>query len=515
MSELRFPWIEVSILVPMFGALWVHFIGNSERSLRHCVVICAATFALTVGELIDFVSLGAFEAHDHWLFLDWLFNRDIFVVDELSSYQLTLVALIFLVTVLATLRTKAPRFSLKLTLVSESLMLATFSCRESWTLILLLVVSTIPPYLELRQRERCTRIYRIHMGAFVVMLVAGWAWMSMVDVHSSAVLVPGAFLTTACLLRAGIFPLHLWMTDLFEKGTFGTAILFTTPLVGAYAVMRLILPIAPSWAMQSIAILSLFTAVYAGGMALVQREARRMFCYLLLSQSSLVLVGLELVTPIGLTGALCLWVSVGMSLTGFGITLRCIEARISRISLADFHGLYRQMPILSGFFLLTGLASIGFPATVGFVGMELLIEGAVDVYPLVGSMVVIAAALNGIAVLFAYFRIFTGRHNRTLIPMHARPAEKFAVLVLSLLILGGGLYPQPGVASRYHAAKELTRQRQSNPMTEDPELEESEHEPSEHEPSAGVAVVNATDGDTPDHAEQVPQPVSLLKATEG
>jgi NADH-quinone oxidoreductase subunit M len=125
--------------------------------------------------------------------------------------------------------------------------------------------------------------------------------------------------------------------------------------------------------------------------------------------------------------------------------------------------------------LLTGLASIGFPATVGFVGMELLIDGAVEVYPLVGTMVVIAAALCGIAVLMAYFRIFTGRHNRTLIPMHARISEKIAVVILSLLILGGGLVPQPGVASRYHAAIELTRQRQRNPMTEDEFETEEDH----------------------------------------
>jgi NADH-quinone oxidoreductase subunit M len=122
------------------------------------------------------------------------------------------------------------------------------------------------------------------------------------------------------------------------------------------------------------------------------------------------------------------------------------------------------MPLLAGFFLLTGLASIGFPATVGFIGMELLIEGAVGVYPLVGTMVVIAAALCGIAVLMAYFRIFTGRHLRTRVPMRARTQEKIAVLILSVLILGGGLYPQPGIASRYHAAMELTRLRQANPL---------------------------------------------------
>ncbi|WDQ17537.1 proton-conducting transporter transmembrane domain-containing protein [Rhodopirellula sp. P2] len=474
MSELHFPWIECSILVPLLGVLWLQWRGNGERALRDTVVVCVVTLLLTIGELVDFTMIGAFEAHDHWAFLRWIFPPDVFVIDELSAFQLPLAALIFMVIVLSTLRTKAPRFSLELALISESLVLATFSCRASWALIVLLIASTIPPLLELRRRKRCTRIYCLHMGLFAGLLVVGYGWLTMVDPSSSAVLIPGAFLTAAGLLRSGIFPLHLWMTDLFEKATFGTAILHTTPLVGAYAVMRLVLPIAPSWALQSIAVLSLFTAVYAGAMALVQSDARRMFCFLLLSQSSLILVGLELVTPIGLTGALCLWLSVAMSLTGFGITLRCIEARISRISLNEFHGLYPQMPMLAGFFLLTGLASIGFPATVGFVGMELLIEGAVEVYPLVGTMVVIATAFCGVAVLLAYFRVFTGCENRTVISMRARPAERFAILLLTLLLLGGGLYPQPGIASRYHAAKELTRLR-SNASIEDAPAEPAAH----------------------------------------
>ncbi len=466
MNELHFPWLEASIIVPLFGALWLHLIGDRESQLGSAIAICAVTLALTIGEWLDFMTLGTFEAHDHWPSLDWLFNREVFVVDELSAPQLPLVALIFLVTILSTLRTKIPRFSLRLALASEALVLATFSCRASWMLIALLSAATIPPYVELRRRDRCTRVYVLHMTAFVGLLVLGWAWLSVIDVNSSWVLIPGAILTVAALLRSGIFPLHLWMTDLFEKGSFGTAILYTTPLVGAYAVMRLVLPIAPTWALQSIAILSLFTAVYAASMALVQREARRMFCYLLLSQSSLVLVGLELVTPIGLTGALCVWVSVGLSMTGFAITLRSIESRISRISLADFHGLYQQMPMLAGFFLLTGLAAIGFPATIGFVGIELLVEGAVEVYPSVGMIVVIATALNGIAVLWAFFRIFTGRGNLPRVPMHARPAERLAVIVLSFLILGGGLLPQPGVAARYHAAHALTNLRQRNIKTE-------------------------------------------------
>ena len=215
-------------------------------------------------------------------------------------------------------------------------------------------------------------------------------------------------LIAAVLVRSGSVPVHCWMTDLFENATFGTALLYVTPMAGAYAAVRLVLPIAPDWALRTIAIVSLVTAVYAAGMALVQREARRFFCYLFLSHSSLVLVGLEVATPIALTGGLCVWISVGMSLAGFGLTLRALEARTGRLSLTDYHGLYDHMPSLAVFFLLTGLASIGFPGTVGFIGAELLVDGAVGVYPYVGMLVVLAAALNSIAVLHAYFRLFTG-----------------------------------------------------------------------------------------------------------
>jgi NADH-quinone oxidoreductase subunit M len=221
----------------------------------------------------------------------------------------------------------------------------------------------------------------------------------------------------------------------------------------------MVLPIAPDWALQSIAIVSLFTAVYAGGMALVQHESRRFFCYLFLSHSSLVLVGMELATLIGLTGALCVWLSVGLSLAGFGLTLRSVESRTGRVSLDEYHGLYEHTPTLAALFLLTGLASIGFPGTVGFIGTELLIEGAVTVFPLVGMAVVLAAALNGVAILNAYFRIFTGTGHTASISLRARLSERIAVLILTVLILGGGLFPQPGVSSRYHAADALMRQR--------------------------------------------------------
>ena len=194
-------------------------------------------------------------------------------------------------------------------------------------------------------------------------------------------------------------------------------------------------------------------------MALVQTEARRFFCYLFLSHASLVLVGVEIATPIGLTGALCVWLSVGLSLLGFGLTLRAVETRTGRLLISKFHGLYDAMPGLAGFFLLTGLASIGFPGTIGFVAVELLVEGAIRAYPLIGALVVLVTALNGIAVVQAYFRIFNGKVHMGTIDLHSLLPERVAVMVLSLLIILGGILPQPGVESRYHAARALIRSR--------------------------------------------------------
>jgi NADH-quinone oxidoreductase subunit M len=457
MRELHLPWMELSVLIPLLGAGVVATIRNELRARTVCLVVCGLTLVCAAGEWIDFASLQTFEAHDHWDVLEFVFHEDVFVIDELSAPLLSLAAMLCMLTVLSTLRTKVNRFSFTSTLISEAILLATLSCRQPWVIIALLVAAAVPVWWEIRSRRRSTRVFSIHMGLFVCMLVAGQAM-----IESGVIVAGGALLTMAALLRSGIVPLHCWMTDLFEKATFGTALLFVAPMTGAYAVMRLVLPIAPDWALQSIAVVSLVTAVYAGGMAIVQREARRFFCYLFLSHSSLVLVGLELVTPIGLTGALCVWLSVGLSLTGFGITLRCVESRTGRISVDEYHGLYEHMPLLAALFLLTGLASIGFPGTIGFIGTELLIEGAVSVYPLVGMAVVVATALNGIAILHVYFRLFTGTRRTAAFSLRARLPEKIAVLILVALIVGGGLFPQWGVASRYHAAKELIRMRSSH-----------------------------------------------------
>jgi len=462
MIELHFPWIEAAILMPLVGMIWLSVRRSPMTAQRDALVFAALTLALTAGVWLDFGWLRTVEADHRGELASPLVNGPWLAVDAFSAPLLPMAALLYLLTVLATLRTKSRRFSFVGALASEAILLATLSCKHPLGVGVLLVVGSLWPLWELRRRGKPTRVYLLHFGLFALLLAAGGLVMAFEDSETGYSVWAVGLLSAAVLIRSGVFPFHCWMTDLFERASFGLAILFITPMLGAYAAVRLVMPIAPDVALRVITLLSLWTAVYAAAMALIQTDVRRFFCFLLLSHSALVLVGLEVATPVALAGALCVWLSVGLSLAGLGLTLRSLEARTGRLSLADYHGLYHRVPMLAAFFLLTGLASVGFPGTFGFFGTELLIDGVVQVYPFVGVAVVLAATLNGIAIMRAYFRIFTAAHHTTAVSLQGRLPERLAVLTLSSMILVGGLFPQTGISSRYHAATELIRIRSAN-----------------------------------------------------
>jgi NADH-quinone oxidoreductase subunit M len=458
-SELHLPWLEAAVLLPLIGTVCLSRQRDPERARHWCLFFAVAAFCCVFGGWLDFETLGAEQADDGWHLLSPLFQDPVLVIDELSGLLSSLTALLYALAIAATARTKARRFSFRLTLVSEAITLATLNCQRPWMLIALLALGTLIPYLDLRLRGQPTRIYAIHMTAFVVLMALGWGLASDRDMSRPAAAWSLLPLVAAILIRSGIAPFHIWLSDLFEHARLGTALLFVAPLPGAYAAVRLLLPIAPDGVLRTIGLVSLATAIYASGMALVQRDARRFFSYLFLSHSSLVLVGLEGVTPLSLTGAMCVWLSASLALGGFGLTLRALETRIGPLALTDFHGLYEHTPNLAICFVLTGLASVGFPGAFGFVGMELLMDGVVSAYPYVGVLMLLAAAFNGIAVVRVFFLLFTGRKYFSAVSLQVRARERYAVLALAGLILVGGIFPQTMVNCCHRAAKLVERQR--------------------------------------------------------
>jgi NADH-quinone oxidoreductase subunit M len=456
---MEVPWLDLAIATSVIGSLCVGLIRVPARASRLGLIFTAIAFACAFLAWLSFYEGTDARAISRWSMQPRLLGGMVFALDELSAPVVPAVALLHFLTALGTTRTKMRSFSFSWSLASEAIRLALFSCKASWLLVGLLILCTIPPYFELKNVGRSRRVYFIHMAAFAILLVLGWAGVSL-----SGGVSPPAFwavlpLTAAILIRCGTVPAHCWITDWFEHASFGIALLFVTPLVGVYAAVRMLLPIAPNWILQGVGLVSIFTAVYAAGMAIIQRDSRRLFANLFISHASLVLVGLELHTELSMTGSLCLWFSVILSLGGFGLTLRALEARFGRLSLARYQGLYQQSPGLAVGFLLTGLGCVGFPGTLGFISTELLVDSAVEFHPMIGVAVVAAAAMNGIAVVRAYLLIFTGARHASTVSLRIVNRERIAVLTFSALILGGGLFPQPGVTSRHEAASAILRER--------------------------------------------------------
>jgi len=462
MNFWNVPWLELSIVVPLVGSIFVSRFSDPLQAFHRGLAFTGAAFACACLTCLGFYLNGPIET---WSAQPYLFGWMIFKVDDLSAPLVAVVGLLHFLTAIATPRTKMRRFSLSWSLAAESIRQGTFGCQAlvgtpgPWVLIALLAAGTIPPYIELLNRGRPTRVYLLHMGLFVGLLMLGWAFVNVDLGHETQTAWATIPLMLAIVFRCGTVPAHCWVTDWFEHASFGNALLFVTPLTGVYTAVRLVLPIAPDYVLQSISVMSLVTAVFAAGLGLVQNDARRFFAYLFVSHASLVLVGLELHTPISLTGSLFLWMAVTLSLGGFGLTLRAVEARYGRLSLTDFHGLYDNSPTLAVCFLLTGLACVGFPGTVGFVAADMLVDGAIAADLWVGIVMVAAAALNGIAVVRVYFLLFTGKRHASTVSMNIGARERFALLTLATLILGGGLVPQPGVTSRFKAATAILEQR--------------------------------------------------------
>lgn len=383
-------------------------------------------------------------------------------LDELSLVLPTLAAGMWLFTIVATPRIVLGADGLRFTAQSTVFTLAAFLTEHP----LVLTVAWAGSAIALRASLMTTRSKKRHaagkyLGVSTVLFALGAILITRRTPHGSAVeLTALGFLVAGAMIRKGIFPAHAWVPALFEHGRLGPAILFSSPQVGTYAIAVLVVPRAPAELLRVVAILSLLTGVYAAAQAIVQRSARRACGYLFVSQSALVMAGLDCTSHEALTGALVLWLSSSISFAGLGRCLLVLEARRGELDLGRHHGAYERKPLLAGTFLVLGLCCSGFPGTLGFVGEELLLGGAVAAFPWLGFLIVASSALTGIAVLRMYFALFAGRSRE--VPMALRATEAAGFVAIVAVVILGGLIPSPLVRSRESAAARLFAERMTS-----------------------------------------------------
>jgi NADH-quinone oxidoreductase subunit M len=463
MSDARL-WLAGLIALPVLVIAASYLRLEIER-MRQLAVTAAIVMVLAALMILSSPSLRDFSIRT--TALGWSpGGEEIIRIDTLASALLPFVGALWLLTVAVTPRATFDHRGVRRTALATLVTLASF-LTESAVVLLALSAASVWTFLSAlsdpaHQRQR--RVVAVYLGLSTLLFAIGVALLVSPGVQDTALETTGMWLIViAALVRKGIVPFHAWVPEVFDHGRLGPAILFNAPQVGAYMTVVLIVPRASPDMLRTIALLALGTAVYGAMLALVQRSARRACGYLFMSQSALVMAGLDCTSVTALAGGLVVWLSAGLGFAGLARCVLVLETRRGRLDLTTYHGGYERMPVLAISFLAMGLACTGFPGTLGFVGQELLVDGAVGVFPVMGFAVVIASALTGLAVLRMYFSLFCGRPDvlaHSSLQLGLRPREAWTFVALVVALIGLGLAPRPLVDSRFDASLEILRIRQ-------------------------------------------------------
>jgi NADH-quinone oxidoreductase subunit M len=380
----------------------------------------------------------------------------LFRVDAFSSVLLPFAALLWVLTVTATPRARLNRDDITRTALSTFITLCAFASAHPLVLTVAWFFSSflLVAALGANEHAHARRVVIVYLGVSCAAFLAGVTLLALPSSNPLTKTAAVLLVVVAAMIRKGILPFHAWLPEVFERGRLGPAVMFSAPELGAYVTAVLVLPHALPWMLRAMAMCALVTAVYGALLAVAQKDARRACGYLFVSQSALVMAGLDCASPHSLAGALLVWLSSGIGFAGLARCVLVLEARRGRLSLLTFHGGYERMPLLAVSFLVLGLCCTGFPGTLGFIGEELLVDGTVHAFPVLGFAVVVAGALTGLAVLRMYFALFCGRKDEGVhLSLLTREALAFG-LAAGLLIVTG-LIPGPLVASRVRASEAL------------------------------------------------------------
>jgi NADH-quinone oxidoreductase subunit M len=457
-------WLIVLIGLPAI-TIGVSFLRVDVERVRRLSVASAIALLLATLAVPFSPRLIALSIRSEWL--GWMPGGEAVVrVDTLSAALLPFAAGLWLLTVAVTPRSALDRRGLRRTAIATLITLASFLTESAIALLLLSAVSvwTFLSALADPAHQYQRGVVAAYLGFSTLLLAAGVALLvSPASQHTAFETAAMWLIVFAALIRKGIVPFHAWVPEVFDHGRLGPAILFNAPQVGAYITVVLVVPRASPEMLRTIALLALGTAVYGAALALVQTSARRACGYLFMSQSALVMAGLDCTSASALAGGLLVWLSSGLAFAGLARCVLVLEARRGRLDLTTYHGGYERMPVLAISFLAMGLACTGFPGTLGFIGQELLVDGAVDVFPVMGFAVVIASALTGLAVLRMYFSLFCGRPDVLAHPsirLGLTPREAWTFVALVIALVGLGLAPRALADSRVRAGEEILRRRQ-------------------------------------------------------
>lgn len=254
----------------------------------------------------------------------------------------------------------------------------------------------------------------------------------------------------AFAIKLPVIPLHTWLPDAHSDAPTAGSVLLAGVLLkmGAYGFLRFAMPLFPSAVLfyaRPMMVLGAAAIIYAGLLALVQSDMKRLIAYSSVAHMGFVVLGLFALSPIAMQGAVIQLVTHGLITGGLFMMTGMIYGRTHTRAIADYGGAARAMPVLASCFIVLAIASAGLPGLAAFVGEFMVLLGAFQTRTFYA-----AAAIPGVIIAAVYMlrlvqRVFFGpcgtASARVSGDLDVR--EHLAVVPLIALVVLIGIWPQP------------------------------------------------------------------------
>lgn len=472
------PLISLLILSLPLGAILVWLTPNSQ--LVRWIVLGTALFDLLLSLLILILfdpQQSGFQMVER---LSWIPSLNIHYqvgVDGFSVLFLPMTVLLFIGVVLASwnsVRTM-PRLYFSLLLLLESTTLGIFCALDTMLFFLFWELTLVPLYFLINfwgigpNRRYAAVKYTLFMLAGGVPLLFGFILAAFNQAEIAGTPLPDGLvfdyqlilsqplpvemqtlifilLLVGFAFKTPVFPLHTWLPVVAMEGPASIAALMTGLKLGAYGMIRFVVPMAPAAAQEFhwlLAGLGVIGILYGAVLALAQTNLRRMLAYSSISHVGLVLLGIASFNIQGIQGAVFHLLNFTLIAGGIFLLIGFLHHRIGSSDIASLGGVVQTMPLLTAFFFLFGLASMGVPGTNGFPAEFLVLVSALTTHTGAGLAALFGVVLGAGYFLRIYRRAFLGPVTSAVVAdaLDLRRRELLVVTVMASLILLTGLYP--------------------------------------------------------------------------
>ncbi len=466
-------WITLSFLIwfPIFAGILVYLLrGSANGSVSRCLANITSALMLFAVAWLIYRFDGSTSAMQFGERIAWIPSFGIEYALGLDGISLWFVALNALITflVIVTRKEKTNNSYLAALLITSGLTYGAFTALDGVLFYVFFEAMLIPIYLAIgvwggpNRKYAATKFFLFTLFGSLFMLLALFylynasGSFSIKDWHTLPLnmkaqlgLFVGFFMALA--VKTPMWPLHAWAPDAYSEGPTGAIVMLSSTKIGAYAFLRLLMPIVPD-AVHQLApymiALSLIAIIYFGFVALSQSDLKRLVAYSSVAHMGMVTLGFFLLSSVAMKGALFLMISNALVAAALFFCAGAMMDRIGSRRIMDYQGIVNVMPWLATLFVFFAMANIALPGTSGFIGELLVIFGAVEYHLGVGllaaTVLIIAAAYTLWLVKRAVFGAVGNSH---IAQMHDLwPRERFGLVVLALVMLVIGVWPQPVLA---------------------------------------------------------------------